>query len=106
MGGGRETYGSYGSGFGTLVHLYHSSNIKRSYKTAEIKVFLYFFCLMMEGFGAGSRAGFVLATNGSGCRSGGQKHTDTKDLDPNTAFIVTKFVVYLEFVGYFLNRLL
>ncbi len=46
-----KTYGS-----GTLVHLYHFSKIKRnkrSHKTVEIKVL--FFCLMIEGSGAGSR---------------------------------------------------
>jgi hypothetical protein len=38
----QKIYGSYGCGFGTLVHLHQSSKIKsqkRSYETVEIRVF-------------------------------------------------------------------
>ncbi len=75
--GGPRTYGSYGfgsgCGSGTLVHLDHSSKIKKVIKKSQNnrnqKFFLgtYYFCLIMEA-GAGS----VLVTNGSGC--GRPKH--------------------------------
>jgi hypothetical protein len=40
----QKTYGSYGCGFGTLVHLHQSSKIKsqkRIYETVEIRVLLF-----------------------------------------------------------------
>jgi hypothetical protein len=71
--GGPKTYGSYGSGSGTRVHLHHSSKIK-SHKG----FFSYFFFLMMEGSGDGSRAesgaGSVLVNNGTEYRSGRPKN--------------------------------
>ncbi len=62
--GGPKTYGSW---FGTLVHLHHSSKIKviNSLQNSRNQGFSYYFCLMMKGSGDGS----VLVTNGSGCGS-------------------------------------
>jgi hypothetical protein len=70
---GPKTFGPYVSvcGFGTLVHLHHSSKTK-SHKEVTRQGFSYYFCLMTEGSGAGP--GSVLVTNGSGCGSGRPKN--------------------------------
>ncbi len=58
--GGPKTYGS---GSGTLVQLHHSSKIRSHKEVIKQKSrFSYYFCLTMEGSGAGS----VLVTNGYG----------------------------------------
>ncbi len=52
-----KTWGSYGSGSGTLVHLHHSSKIKSHKevtKQQKSRFFLLFFCLMMQCCGSGS----------------------------------------------------
>ncbi len=68
--GGPTTSGS-GCGFGTLVHLHHSSKIKshtlKKLQNSRNQGFSYYFCLMMEGSGS------VLVANGSGCGSGRPK---------------------------------
>ncbi len=71
--GGPKTYGSCGSGSGTLAHLHHLSKIKKFIKKSQNsrnQCFSYYFCLMMEGSEAGSGTGSVLVNNGSGCGSG------------------------------------
>ncbi len=78
--GGAKTYG-----FGTRVHLHHSSKEKKSKKllNSRNQGFSYYFFLMMEGSGAGSG----LVTNGSECGSGRPKNIRIVIRIPNTAHI-------------------
>jgi hypothetical protein len=52
---------------GTLTSFFKDKNSKRSHKAVGIKVFSYYFCLVIEGSGAGS--GPIPLTNGSGSGS-------------------------------------
>ncbi len=59
-------------GFGTMVHLYHSSKIKshkKNLQNSRNQGFSYNFCFMVKGSGAGS------VTNGSGCGFAGGPET-------------------------------
>jgi hypothetical protein len=69
----------------SLHHFFKDKKSKRSHRTVGIKVFSYFFCLMIEGSGSGS--GFIPVPNGSGSgsRRPMQKHTDPTDPDPDSA---------------------
>jgi hypothetical protein len=49
--------------------IFKDKKSKRSHKTVEIKIFLYYFCLMIEGSGSGS----IPLTNGSDPDPGGIK---------------------------------
>jgi hypothetical protein len=50
---------------GTFTSFFKDKKSKRSHKTAGIKVFSYYFCLMIEGSGSG----FIPLTRGSGSGS-------------------------------------
>jgi hypothetical protein len=65
---------------GTFTSFFKGKKSKRSHKTLEIKVFLYYICLMIEGSGSGS----IPLTNGSDPDPGGPKH-----VDPQHCFLVT-----------------
>ncbi len=63
-----------GCGFrntGTFTSFFKDKSHKEAKKTVEIKVFCYYFCLMMEGSGAGSVLEIV--NNGSDADPGGPK---------------------------------
>jgi hypothetical protein len=57
---------------------------KRSHKT--VGMFSYYFCLMIEGAGSGSKAVSVYLTNGSGSGRA-KKHMDPTDPDPQHCFL-------------------
>ncbi len=55
---------------GTFISFFKYKKSKRSHKTVRIKDFFYYFCLMIEGPGSGSKP----LTNGSGSGSRRQKN--------------------------------
>jgi hypothetical protein len=57
---------------GTFTSFFKDKKSQRSHKTVEIKVFSYYFCLMIEISGSGS----IPLTNGSGSGSLRPKSTD------------------------------
>jgi hypothetical protein len=76
------------------VHLHNFSKkkVKKSHKIVGIKVFFYYFCMMIEGSGSGSRP--IPLTDGSG--SGSRRPKNMWIRIRNTALVGSRLIFSLQ----------